>query len=95
MGKAFEKQTKTIEDQGQKQVDVLESLKPKERKKKAVSNNTTISKGIYDEILEERMDEILKMSREINYSNLNYDFKGLTSSINFTKFGDPMYNLIN
>ena len=27
LGKAFEKQTKTIEDQGKKQVDALESLK--------------------------------------------------------------------
>ena len=30
LGKAFEKQIKTIEDQGKKQVDALESLKPKE-----------------------------------------------------------------
>ena len=31
------------------------------------------------------------MSREINYNNLVYDFKGPTSSISFTKFGGPMY----
>ena len=37
------------------------------------------------------MDKILKMSREINYSNLVYDFKGPTPSINFAIFGDPMY----
>ena len=30
LGKAFGKQIKTIEDQGQKQVDALENLKPKE-----------------------------------------------------------------
>ena len=41
------------------------------------------------------MDEILKMSREINYSNLDYDFKVLTRSISFTKFGGPMYTLMN
>ena len=29
LGKAFEKQTKTIEDQGQKQIDALEVLNPK------------------------------------------------------------------
>ena len=29
LGKAFEKQIKTIEDQGQKQNDALENLKPK------------------------------------------------------------------
>ena len=46
---------------------------------------------MYNEILEERLDEILKMSREINYSNLVYDFKGTTPSINFTIFGGPMY----
>ena len=33
LGKAFEKQMKTIEDKGQKQTDVLESLKPKEQTK--------------------------------------------------------------
>ena len=33
LGKAFEKQTKTIEDQGKKQVDALEKLNPEEQKK--------------------------------------------------------------
>ena len=37
------------------------------------------------------MDEILKMSNEINYSRPIYDFKGPTSSISFAKFGGPMY----
>ena len=77
-GKTFEKQIKTIEDQGQKQVKALNTLKPKEQTKAitykwddddADNDNTPISKEIYDEILEERLDEILKMSREINYSN--------------------------
>ena len=37
------------------------------------------------------MDEILKMSREINCGNLVYNFKGQTPSISFTMFGGPMY----
>ena len=37
------------------------------------------------------MDEILEMSREINYNNLVYNLNGPTSSISFTKFGGPMY----
>ena len=86
LGKAFEKQIKTIEDQGQKQVDALENFKSKEQTKaiiyKSDDDNTPISKKIYDEILEERMNEILKMSRETNYSNLVYDFKGPILSIN-------------
>ena len=94
LGKAFEKQIKTIEDQGKKQVDALESLKPKEQTKaityKSDDDNTPISKEIYREMLEERMDEILKMSREV-YSNLVYDFKGPTPSINCAIFGGPVY----
>ena len=70
--KAFEKQMKTIEDQGQKQV---EALKIKAINDKS-DNNPTISKEIYDKILEERMNEILEMSREIDYYNLVYKFKG-------------------
>ena len=71
-------------------------MKPKKQTKVITYNsedddNTPICKEIYDEILEERMDEILKMSREINYSNLVYDFKGPTPSINFSIFGGPMY----
>ena len=54
-------------------------------------NNTAISKEIYDEILEERIDKILKISKDINYSNSVYDFKGPTASINFAIFGGPMY----
>ena len=95
LGKAFEKQIKTIEDQGKKQSDALRNLKPKKQTKaityKSDDGNTLISKEIYYEILEERMDEILKMSREINYSNLVYDFKSPTPSINFAIFGGSMY----
>ena len=41
MGKAFEKQIKTIEDQGKKQVEALKDLKPKEQ--------TKAIKGIFPE----------------------------------------------
>ena len=99
MGKAFEKQIKTIEDQGQKQVKTSNTFKPKEQTKAITykldddddDDNTPISKNVYDEILEKRMVEVLKMSREINHSNLVYDFKGPAVSINFAIFGGPMY----
>ena len=38
LGKAFEKQTKIIEDQGQKQIDALKDLKSKEQTKPSVKN---------------------------------------------------------
>ena len=57
-------------------------MKPEKQTKaityKSDDDNTLISKEMYDDILEERMDEILKMSREINYSNLVYGIKGPT-----------------
>ena len=92
LGKAFEKQIKTIEDQHKKQVDALKYLNPKAITYKSDDDNATISKEIYNEILEKRMDEILEMSREINYSNLVYDFKSQTHSISFSEFGGPIHN---
>ena len=37
LGKTFEKQTRTIEDQGKKQVDALKKLKPKEETKPRIN----------------------------------------------------------
>ena len=42
LGKAFEKQIKTIEDQGKKQIDALKFLEPKEQRK---SIEETFSEG--------------------------------------------------
>ena len=56
LGKAFEKQIKTIEDQGQKQVDALENLKPKEETKsiKDKSNNQSKAAIIFNKLINER-----------------------------------------
>ena len=90
LGKAFEKQIKTTEDQGKKQVEALENLKSKAIESGS-NNKSTITKEIYNKILEERMDEILEMSRQIDYNNLTYIFKGLTYPISFAKYGGLMY----
>ena len=88
---------KSIEDQGEKQIDVLKDLKSKEQTKVITYKSdddidkTPTIKEIYNKILEERIDEILKMSKEISYDGLVYDFKGPTASINFGKYGCPMY----
>ena len=87
LGQAFEKQIKTNEDESEKQVDALNVLVPKAIESE--SNKHSIAKKIYDELLQEKIDEILEMSKEINYKSLIYD-KSPTSSISFTKFGGPM-----
>ena len=58
MGKAFEKQIKTIEDQGKKQVDTLENLELKEEKTpiEDKSNNHSRSTIIYNKLIK-RIDE--------------------------------------
>ena len=89
LGKAFEKQIKTIEDQVKKQVDALKALKPKTIESGS-NNKPIITKEIYDKILEERMDEIIEMSDKIDFNNLTYNFKGQTNSIKFDKFEGPM-----
>ena len=90
LGKAFEKQIKTIEDHGKKQIQALENLKPKAIQSGS-NNKSTITKEIYNKTLEERMDEILELSREIDYNNLTNNFKGPTYPISFAKYGGPIY----
>ena len=50
-GKAFEKQTKTIEDQGKKQVDTLKVLKSKVIESGS-NNKPVIIQEFYDTILD-------------------------------------------
>ena len=68
----------------------MKVLKPKAIEN-ASNNKPVITQKFYDKILEERMDEILKMSDKVDFNNLIYNLKGPTSSINFVKFGGPMY----
>ena len=69
MGKAFEKQIKTIEDQGQKQVDALESFKTKEQTKAITYDDESLEQKeeSYNNLFDEKHDEIQEISREIDY----------------------------
>ena len=61
LGKAFDKQIKTIEDQGKKQVEALKDLKPKEQTtatEDESNDKLSIQKEIYNRLLDERSDEI-------------------------------------
>ena len=50
-----------------------------------------MTKEIYYEILEERMDEILEMVDKIDFSNLIYSFIGENAPIDFAKFEGQIY----
>ena len=56
LGKAFEKQVKTIENQGQEQVKALENLKPKEQAKpiEDKSDNQSKDTTIFNDLINKR-----------------------------------------
>ena len=84
MGKAFKKQTKTIEDQGKKKIDALEALKPKEIKPKETKP------AEYSNYFLKGLAEIRKNNKPIDFYDLTYNFKDLKhASINFIRFTDP------
>ena len=92
LGKAFEKQVKTIEDQSQKQVKTLENLKPKEQVKAIKYDDESLEQKekSYNKLFDEKLDEIEDLSRESDYKNLNYNFRTKANdSINFIKFKGP------
>ena len=68
LGRAFEKQIKTTEDKGQKQIDDLESLKPKEQTKAITYDDESLQQkeGSYNKIFDEKLDEMQDLSREID-----------------------------
>ena len=80
LGKAFEKQIKTIEDRGKKQVDALKNLKPIKRLKAITyddddhddddDESLEQKKETYNKILDEKLDEIQELSRETDSKTL-------------------------
>ena len=59
LGKAFEKQIKTIEDQGKKQVEALKDLKPKEQTKAIEGksynkNNQSIATITFNDLIKKK-----------------------------------------
>ena len=86
LGKVFQKQTKTIEDQGKKQVDALADLKAKETKPRETKPNE------YGDYFINELAKIRESSEPIDFNNLIYHFKSPNiSSIRFFKLKDPMH----
>ena len=86
LGKAFEKQIKTIEDQGKKQIDAVADLKPKEIKPRETKPNKC---GDYF------IDELAKIQesyKPIDFNDLTYNFKDLRiPPVGFIKFEGPLH----
>ena len=71
LGKAFEKQIKTIEDQIQEQVKSLENLKPKEQTKPTEdkSNNQSKDAIIFNHLINKRKKIMSEPHDSVDYNN--------------------------
>ena len=85
MGKAFEKQTKAIKDQGKKQVDALENLKPKEKRKSIEdkSNNQSKATIIFNDLINKRKALMKELYDSVDYNNLEFVYVGPTKDVSF------------
>ena len=98
MGKAFEKQIKTIEDQGKKQVDALENLKPKEETKpiEDKSNNQSKATIIFNELINKRKELMSELYDSVDYNNLKFEYTGPTKDVGFYEYksSEELFNAI-
>ena len=79
MGKAFEEQTKTIEDQGKKQIDTLAGLRETKPNK-------------YGDYFIDGLAKIRELYKPIDFNDLTYNFKDLKiAPIRFIKCKGPLH----
>ena len=98
LGKPFEKQIKTIEDQGKKQIDALESLKPKEQTKliEDKSNNQSKATIIFNDLINKRKKIMSELHDSVDYNNLKFEYVGPTKDVSFYEYKDSkeLFNAI-
>ena len=87
LGKAFEKQIKTIEDQGKKQVNALEKLKPEETKPiKDTSNNQSRATITFNDLINERKKIMNDLYDSADYKDLKFEYVGPTEDVSFYEY---------
>ena len=99
LGKAFDKQIKTIEDQGEKQIKAIQDQgHVKKIKKYACDAEDTpfISKQkeIFNELVDERREKITDLDKKVYTNDLIYASKGSTIDGKFDNFNNAL-NIIN
>ena len=94
LGKAFEKQTKTIEDQGEKQIKAIQDNKQQLISDDDYKDNLLISKEreIFKDSYNKRLDKIEELN---NYNNLKYVVSSSDDKYSFNKLKDPITFLDN
>ena len=90
--KVFEKQTKTIEDQGEKQIKVIQDNKRQLTNDDDYKDKLLISKEreIFKNIYNKRLDKIEGLNNKIDYNNLKYVVVSIGDEYSFDKLKDPI-----
>ena len=90
LGKAFEKQTKTIEDQGKKQVKAIQDNKQLVNINKNDYKDKLLLSRARENIYNKRLDKIEELKNKIGYNNLKYVTVNKRSSYRFSELEDPI-----
>ena len=99
LGKALEKQIKTIDDQGEKQIKAIHNQGRFKTIKKYASDDEdspwiSKQKEIFNELADKRLNEINELDKKVNLDDLIYRYKGNTRNNKFNKY-DNALDLIN
>ena len=97
LGKALEKQIKTVEDQGKKQVKAIQDNKQIVNKDDDYKDRLLLSREreIFKDIYNKRNDKIEELNNKIDYNNLNYVVAGTGDKYSFDDLDDPLTFLNN
>ena len=95
LGKAFEKQTETIEDQGEKQIKAIQDNKEQSvniNNDDAYKNKLLLSKEreIFKDVYNKRLDKVEELNKKIDYNDLKYNVISNGEEFNFDKLKDPI-----
>ena len=93
LGKAIEKQRKTIEDQGKKQVEAIQDNKQLVNiNKDDYKDKLLLSKerGIFNDISNKKLNKIEELANKIDYDDLDYVVLSKDMEYNFSIEKDPI-----
>ena len=97
LGKALEKQIKTIEDQGKKQVKAIQDNKQIVNKDDDYKDKLLLSREreIFKDIYNKRLEKIEELNNKIDYNNLIYVVAGTGDKYSFDDLDYPLTFLNN
>ena len=99
LGKAFEIQIKTIEDQGERQIKEFQNQGGIKTIKKYTYDNedtplVSKQKEIFNELVDKRLEEITNLDKKVNSDDLIYRYKRNTADAKFDQF-DNAFSILD